>query len=102
MSDAWRSRRSATYAAAGCGLLDQLDQRLRLEWLRKIGNAAGFQGGHMDGGVVVRGDVNDRQENTRCLETIAQFDPGLVIQVDIEDDATGRIEIVLASERFGG
>jgi hypothetical protein len=86
----------------GRDLLDRLDQRLRLERLCKIGNAAGFDRGHVNSGTVIGGDVNNWQGNARRLETMPQFDSGFVVQVDVENHATCRIEIVVVLELFGG
>ena len=89
-----------TYASPGRRLLERLDQRPRRERLCEIGDASGFHRGHANGGVVVRGDVDDRHGNSRSLETVPQFDPGLVVQVDIENDANRRFEIVVILKRL--
>ena len=81
---------------------DRLDQGLRPEWLGKIGNTAGFDRGRADGGIVIGGDVNNRQRNSRRPETVPQLDSRFVVQVDVEDHATCRIEIVVLLELFGG
>ena len=85
----------------GRGLFNRLDQGLRPERLCKIGNAAGFDCGHVNSGTVIGGDVNNWQGNARRLETMPQFDSRFVVQVDVENHATCRIEIIVVLELFG-
>lgn len=79
---------------------DRLDQRLRSEWLRQIGNASGLDGGSPNGVVVIGRDVDDRQGNARIDQPISHLDPRNAIQLDIENDADRRIEIIAALERL--
>ncbi len=84
----------------GRRFFDRLEQRPRPKWLRQIGNASGFHRGHADSGVVIRRDVDDRQGNSGRLETMPQLNPQLLVQVDVENQTTGRVEIAVIPERF--
>ena len=57
---------------------------------------------YADGGVVVRRDVDDRYGNSGGLEAVPEFDPQLIVQIDIEDNANCRLEVVVVLERFRG
>mgnify|MGYP007073120763 CR=1 FL=1 len=82
--------------------VNRLDQGLRPEWLCKVGNATGFDRGHADSGIVIGSDVNHRQGNAGRPETKPQFDSRFVVQVDVENHATCRLEIVVLLELLGG
>jgi hypothetical protein len=45
--------------------------------------------------VVIDGDINDRNRNSRGLEAAPHLDPGLIIQVDVEDDAERPADVVV-------
>ena len=83
------------YAKPGRGLLKRPDQRLRRERLCQVGDTSGFQGGHANGMVVVGGDINDRNGNSRGFEAPPHLDPGLVVQVDVENDAKRLVEVAV-------
>jgi hypothetical protein len=83
-------------------LVDRLNQGLRSERLRKISDAARFDCGRAKSGIVIGSDVNNWQQNARRFETVPQLDSGFVVQVDVENDATRRTEIVVVLELFDG
>jgi hypothetical protein len=56
----------------------------------------------MHGGIVICGNIDDRQGNGRRFETMPKMDSGFTIEVDIEDQATGRFEVIMVPESFGG
>src|SRR4051812_47858840 len=80
---------------------DRLDQGLCRKRLDQIGDASRFHRGHADSMVVVRRDVDDRQRYPGRLQAMPDLDAGLMIEVDIEDDAKRVLEIIVILEGFG-
>lgn len=82
--------------------LKRLDQRLRRERLCEIGDASGFQRSHPGAKVVIRSYVDDRHGNSSSFEIMPQFNAGLAIQVDVENDANRFFEIVMVFKSLRG
>ena len=47
---------------------------------------------------VICSDINDRNGDSSGLEAVPQLDPGLIVQVDIENNAKGLVDIVVILE----
>src|SRR6202035_3174298 len=86
---------------SGRCFLKRLDQRLRRERLCEVGDASGFQRSHAGGRIVVPSDVDDRHGNSSSFETMPQLYPGLIVQVDVKDDAKRFFEIVVVLKSLG-
>src|ERR1700739_4371755 len=87
---------------AGRCFLKRLDQRRRRERLCEVGDASGFKRSQAGGRVIVPGDVDERDGNSRSLETIPQLYTGLIVQVDVENDTTRFFEVAVVSKSLRG
>jgi hypothetical protein len=100
MNKAPCARTPVLMSAGGRHSLDRFDQRFRSERFRQIGDASRLDGGGANRLAVIGRDVDDRQGNARIDQSMSYFDSRNTIQLDIENDADGRIEVIAILERF--
>src|ERR1700716_3229254 len=81
------------------GLLDRLDERLRRERLVQVGNASRFDRSQPFRRAVISGYIDDRRLDALVGKSPTQLDAGLIVQIDIDDDADRLAEIVMIEQR---
>jgi len=77
-----------------------LDERLRRKRLTEIGNAARLHGSHPRCVIVFTGDENHWKGNARRMKPVPHFNTGFIIQIDIQNNATGPAEVAILMKRF--
>ena len=52
--------------------------------------------------VVIAGDEDDGKQDAGCRELAPQIDAGFIMQVDVENDAAGVVEMIVSPQGFRG
>lgn len=82
-------------------LLYRFDERFCRERLCQIGDAFRLDRDRAGRMIVVAGDKNDRQPDTRSGQPSVQLDAGSFTQIDVENDTEGLVEIAVTLEGLG-